>query len=145
MRSLDDYRTLARAEIAGMRDGDQRDLEAFMLVIGFCDSLGQLILFETTERILGFVGWIRGNLEHLPLFKARQFDAIRALPRQVLTGGSVLFIAETLTLEPGLSGRAARELSRLPGVERICAFVDGGDPPTRRFRERRIRHKRGLH
>jgi len=104
--------------------------------LAFCDSLGQLWCFmDDRQRCLGYISWLRFEYRHAPLVKSGRAEAIhriQQLPQAELQSGPLLYIMDTLTVVPGLSGMAGRQLSRLPGVERMAAHIRG------RWRERRV-------
>jgi hypothetical protein len=99
--------------------------------IQWCATLGQLI-----ELPGAFVAWFRVNPEHLPLVERGDFEAVRKLPREILTGGPVLVVADAAGAKQ--APRFVRSLSRLRGVREIVAYRHG------RFRRHRRPTCRGL-
>jgi hypothetical protein len=129
---------LARLEHAGMPDRAAIDLMGLYNAIAFCDAFGQLLVLGPVSEPLGFIAWLRCEPEHLQAFRDRDLDQIGALSTGELTQGRCLVIMETWCVKPRLSAIAARGLSHLPGVERLAAYTWGGNPKSRRWRERPV-------
>jgi hypothetical protein len=128
------YEGLATAQ-AYLMELDPEWIPAMSKNLQLCDQLGQLYRFIGQDgRCYGYIAWLRVEHRHVPLLKATEWDRIFQLPAAELKTGPVLYIIETMTMLDGLSGRAGRQLSRLPGVERIAAHIRD------RWRERRVVH-----
>lgn len=100
-----------------------------------CDELGQLRrFFGKSGRCYGYIAWVRVEHRHVSLLKEKDWPRLFRLSRRELTTGPILYVMDTMTVVGGWSARAARQLSHLPGVERITAHVKD------RWRERRVVH-----
>jgi hypothetical protein len=96
------------------------DLRTLCTVLALCDVLGQLVEFPG-----GYVAYLRGHRVSLPWFQARDWAAVTGLTVAELTGGPVLYIAETLALQSGII-HVLDTLRRLAGVEAVAGHRDEG-------------------
>lgn len=101
----------------GRDAGDGREFTTMLATLELAHDLGQLVLLDG-----GFYAYLRCRMQHIDRFYARDLAAVKALGRQELISGPVVFVAEVLATKPGVIGRAMLNLRRLPGVEYLAAW-----------------------
>lgn len=84
----------------------------------FCAESGTLRIDEG-----GFIAYFRCRHCDLPIVKRGDIKALRRLPKNVLRGGPVIFVADILAVEHGYVWHTLRGLCRLPGVERLVGYT----------------------
>ena len=92
-------------------------LPVYLRVLTLCDDIGQLLRGPGTD----FCAYLRCEFDGLPLVRAEAVDAVLAQPREILTGGPVLYAIAFMADDRAWALRTALSLRRLPGVTYIAA------------------------